>query len=263
MRWDHPARGPISPALFIPIAEEAGLVGAAGRMGACARPARMRRAGRSRSGSRSTSRRSSSQSETAARDRHVRSGGLGPGARPAGAGNHRRRVPRRIAFDRRDVREPEGDRGPARPRRFRNRLFLARLSAHGAVRQDQDRPDLRSRRDPARIAQRRDHRRHRRAGRSARHGDDRRGHRIYGPAPSDPKPPGQPCPGLGLQQGAQLRGAGPAAGSGRLGHRAVGSRPGSEAAGRRCTARSGSSTAIATGRRSCATFRNPARSSRE
>ncbi len=30
MRWDHPGRGPISPALFIPIAEEAGLIGALG-----------------------------------------------------------------------------------------------------------------------------------------------------------------------------------------------------------------------------------------
>jgi diguanylate cyclase (GGDEF)-like protein len=30
MRWDHPSRGPISPALFIPIAEEAGLINALG-----------------------------------------------------------------------------------------------------------------------------------------------------------------------------------------------------------------------------------------
>ena len=81
----------------------------------------------------------------------------------------------------------EGDRRPPRARRFRHRLFLARLSAHGAVRQDQDRPDLRPRRDDRRAAQRRDHRRDRRARRRARNGDDRRGHRDTGRARADPR----------------------------------------------------------------------------
>ena len=48
--------------------------------------------------------------------------------------------------DRRDVRDAEGARRPPRARRFRHRLFLARLSEEGAVRQDQDRPELRARR---------------------------------------------------------------------------------------------------------------------
>ena len=66
--------------------------------------------------------------------------------RAAGAGDHRRRVPGRGRFHRRDVRQAEGARRPARARRFRHRLQLARLFEEGAVRQDQDRPELRSRR---------------------------------------------------------------------------------------------------------------------
>ena len=73
-----------------------------------------------------------------ARNRHSR--------RPARARNYRRRVPGRRRNDRRDLRQAEGARRPPGARRFRHRLQLARLFEEGAVRQDQDRPELRSRR---------------------------------------------------------------------------------------------------------------------
>ena len=66
--------------------------------------------------------------------------------RAARARDHRRRVPRRGRLHRRDLRQAEGARRPPRARRFRHRLQLARLFEEGAVRQDQDRPELRPRR---------------------------------------------------------------------------------------------------------------------
>ena len=59
----------------------------------------------------------------------------------------------------------EGARRAARARRFRHRLQLARLFEEGAVRQDQDRPELRPRRRLDDQPQQRDHPRHRHAGR--------------------------------------------------------------------------------------------------
>jgi predicted signal transduction protein with EAL and GGDEF domain len=44
LRWDHPVRGQVSPSLFIPIAEEAGIVGKLGDW-ALRKAARMRQAG--------------------------------------------------------------------------------------------------------------------------------------------------------------------------------------------------------------------------
>ena len=69
----------------------------------------------------------------------------------------------------RDVRAAQEDRRAARARRLRDRLFVARLSAAGAVRQDQDRPQLRRRvAERAGQYQRGDHHRDRQPRRSAR-----------------------------------------------------------------------------------------------
>ena len=46
MRWEHPERGPISPPVFIPIAEESNLIDQLGRMGAASGLAMMRQTGR-------------------------------------------------------------------------------------------------------------------------------------------------------------------------------------------------------------------------
>ena len=56
MRWNHPERGPISPALFIPIAEETQPDRRAGRMGAAPGVRAMPRSGRASCASRSMSR---------------------------------------------------------------------------------------------------------------------------------------------------------------------------------------------------------------
>ena len=59
LRWRHPERGMVSPAEFIPVAEDTGLINRNRRMGAANRLRRGRRLAGSHSGLRSTSRRSS------------------------------------------------------------------------------------------------------------------------------------------------------------------------------------------------------------
>ena len=145
LRWRHPERGMISPAEFIPVAEDTGLINRARRMGAANRLRRGRELAGIISGSRSTSRRFSSGAPTLALKVTARAGRLRPAGEPAGARDHRGGAdPRRRGGARHPASAPR-HRRPHRARRFRHRLFLAELSAAFPVRQDQDRPLLRQR----------------------------------------------------------------------------------------------------------------------
>ena len=163
VRWRHPQRGMISPAEFIPLAEDTGLINQLGEWvltTACREavswPGNIRLAVnvspvQFRSG-------------TLALKVMAALAESGLAAEPARARDHRGRAhPRRRGGARRSAR-PSRHRRPHRARRFRHRLFLAELSAAFSVRQDQDRPLL--------------HHRHRRAGRLVQHraggGDHRR-----------------------------------------------------------------------------------------
>ena len=95
MRWNHPERGPISPAVFIPIAEEANLIPQLGEWTlrqACEDAARL--AGRA---ARRGQRVGASSSPATRLPAIVISAlaSVGPAARPARAGDHRERVPGR------------------------------------------------------------------------------------------------------------------------------------------------------------------------
>ena len=154
VRWRHPQRGMISPAEFIPLAEDTGLINQLGEWvltSACKEavswPGNIRLAVnvspvQFRSG-------------TLALKVMAALAASGLAAEPAGTRNHRGRPHQRRRGGARRSARPSRHRGPHRARRFRHRLFLAELSAAFSVRQDQDRPLL--------------HHRHRRAGRLVLH----------------------------------------------------------------------------------------------
>jgi diguanylate cyclase (GGDEF)-like protein/PAS domain S-box-containing protein len=165
LRWMHPVRGLLSPAQFIPMAEDAGLIGAT-----CLHRGQHVAAAIPRSGS---------------RRRHR------PGARrqrrralAAGARNHRNHHAGDQQPDPGRLVEAARPRRPNRARRFRHRLFLAQLPAALPVRQDQDRPHLHPR-PGLREGRFLDHHGHHRPRRQHGHDSDRRrrrDHRTIGTA---------------------------------------------------------------------------------
>ena len=122
VRWQHPTRGPISPAMFVPLAEEAGLIG---KIGEWVLRTALEEAAKWPDHVRIAVNLSPLQfndpgvvamvAEHLKANRRPR--------RAAGARDHRGRVSGRGRDDRRHVRQAEGARRPPRARRFRHRLF--------------------------------------------------------------------------------------------------------------------------------------------
>ncbi len=142
LRWRHPVRGMVSPADFVPVAEETGLIEEIGQWvlrTACAEAARwpadiahrrQRLADPIPFGNAVAQGRCHPR-----RDR--------PRPAPARARDHRGGPDRRRRRGACDAEPAPRARGARRARRFRDRLFLAAIPAALSVRQDQDRPLLR------------------------------------------------------------------------------------------------------------------------
>ena len=141
-RWMHPVRGFVSPGDFIPLAEESGLIVEMGEWilreacrEAASWPVPLQIA----------------VNLSPAQFMHgdvVSLGAFDPARNRAGAGsararNHRRRADRGFRSRPRAAAAAQGARRAHLDGRFRQRLFLAELSAGVPVRQDQDRPRLR------------------------------------------------------------------------------------------------------------------------
>ena len=138
LRWRHPARGEISPAVFIPIAEESGAILRDRRLGAAERLPRSRELDAAADGRRQRLGGAAPQpalraagARDPARDR--------PAADAAGDRDHRDRADPRSDRALHDAAPAQGARRPHRHGRFRHRLFVAVEPARLPVRQDQDR----------------------------------------------------------------------------------------------------------------------------
>ncbi len=195
LRWKHPVRGPIPPSVFVPVAEEAGLMD---RLGEFA----LRRA----------------VSDAGRWGALYVSVNLSPvQVRHRAFVDLVAAVLKESAFDpsRLVLEMTEGvlidNPSAARARRFRLRLFEPALSADAAVRQAQDRPQLRAGARP--VGERRgDHPGHGRARPGARHGRRDRGGRNRGAKSAAPARRLQRDAGLPVRQAHAGRGDRPALG---------------------------------------------------
>ena len=154
LRWRHPERGMISPAEFIPIAEETGLINQLGEWvltTACAEAATWPDDIRLAVNVSPVQFRSG----TLALKIVAALAASGPAGEPAGTGDHRSGPYSRRRGGARHPASAPRDRGTDRARRFRHRLFVAELSAALSVRQDQDRSLLRQAISPSPTARRR------------------------------------------------------------------------------------------------------------
>ena len=150
VRWQHPTRGLISPGLFVPLAEETGIIVSIGEWmlrHACREAASWKRplqiAINLSAGAVPARRPAGSRPFDPARDRAR--------APPPRARSHRKRADRRLLARCRDPAAAQGAGRADRDGRFRHRLLLAVLFAGISVRQDKDRPGVhfQSRQEPA------------------------------------------------------------------------------------------------------------------
>ncbi len=181
IRWDHPRRGLLGPGLFIPLAEESGLIDKLGEWileRACTDLARWREeygaAGRGPHhvgqpvGAAAARRRHRPH-----RERHPRA--CRDSRRTPGARGDRVDAHHRHREDQRDDARAAPARCTPRGRRLRDGLLLARLHPAVRVRRAEDRQELRRRHRP--VHQPADRHRGARPGPPARRAHDRRGHR--------------------------------------------------------------------------------------